>query len=62
MNANYFDPRDLISNVGLLDTLMLIQNTNSTHEEAKKSMLLHYVEKMLANALNSLMFAEDRSS
>lgn len=60
MKAHFFNPKDPISITGFLATFKLVYDTNKIHEGAAIWVLLHYVHKALANALDSRMCVEDR--
>lgn len=62
MKKRIFYPRDSISVDGSPATFKLQCNTNRIHEGAEVWVLARYGNKMLTNALNSRVFATDKSS
>lgn len=60
--AYFFDTKDSISIIGFLATFNLACNTNLVHKGAEMWVLPHYLNETLANAFNSHMCTDDKST
>lgn len=61
MKVHILDPKDLLSNIGFLETFNFLCDTNNLHEVAVIWVLLHYVKETLAIALNRYICSKDCS-